>query len=238
MKIRPLITIAISLLTISVAGFSVAADSAPTWQNLAGHPVLNQLTNNPAVGNERQFLKVRDINNPAGQRSIVVQPGQELAVTAYFDNAAKKPSQAAKNTKIRFNVPNGQAKDFTLSAYLSANNTEPKSLSDAVTIKSNQPVKLASEAGSIRLWNKIWRGQQLSDSALTSGTQLGYKKLDGNIPGGPAYSGYVTFKIRVIGSGSATTVPNTGPGDVIGLFAGASAAGTAFHMMRTSRRRR
>ena len=35
----------------------------------------------------------------------------------------------------------------------------------------------------------------------------------------------------------AKAVPNTGPGDVIGLFAGASAAGTAAHAVVTRRRR-
>ena len=35
----------------------------------------------------------------------------------------------------------------------------------------------------------------------------------------------------------ATTLPNTGAGDVVGIFAGASAAGTAAHAVITRRRR-
>ena len=211
-----------------------ATAASYTWKNLYDHPVLNQIGNNPEIGNESQFLKVRDISSSNGLRTLTVNPGQELALTAYFDNGANKPSLAANNTRIQFAVPSGRAKDFTIKATLSADNTQPKSLTDQVDVNSTEAVQLSVEAGSVRLWNNQLRGAAISDEAYKSGTQLGYDKLDGVLPGGPAYSGYVTLKVKVLGS---DTVANTGPGDVIGLFAGASAAGTAYHMLRTSRRR-
>lgn len=235
MKLRPLLISAASLI-VFLSGASPASAASYNWQNLPTKPVLNQIVNNPKIGNEKQFLTIRYLSAATGQRQLNVQPGQELALTAYFDNAASKSSQAAKNVRIRFSVPSAQTTNFKITATLSADNTEPKSLADSVTVTSPQPVKLAVERGTTRLWNNVWRGQPVADTAYTTGAVLGYDELDGRVPGGPAYSGYVTLKLKVLGPPSGS-VPNTGPGDMVGLFVGASAVGAAYHLVRTSRRR-
>jgi hypothetical protein len=236
MRLRPL-TLLISLILLGLSPKALAADQTYTWEKPPSHVVFNKITNNPKAGDERLFLSVRDIKSSAGQRSLTVQPGQELALTVYFDNNANKSSLVASSSKVKITFPGNYDKSFSATSTVSANNADPSSSSDAVTITSSQPVRLVYEAGSAKIWNNVWRGQSLSDTIINNGTAIGYDKLDGNVPGGPSYSGYVTIKVLVAAQTAASGVPNTGPGDVIGIFAGASAAGTAIHLTITGRRR-
>jgi hypothetical protein len=101
-----------------------------------------------------------------------------------------------------------------------------------------------------------------------SGALIGYDKIDGRIPGCEQFSGFVTLKVRVhmaaptptptptptpiptptptptptpvtpVVKSTTTTLPNTGAGDAIEIFAGASAVGTAAHYVVARRNRR
>jgi hypothetical protein len=240
MRLRSLLISPMAAFIIFGGAAAAAGLTAYTLQNPASQPVFNMITNNPTYGDERNFLGVRDIANATSASSLAIKPGQELALTVYFDNDAKSVSQAATNSKIRIALPASTSKNLTVKAFVSADNTTPSEVTDSVSLTSSQPVKLVAEPGSARLWNNVWRGQQLSDSISGSGGLIGYNELDGKVPAGLAYSGYVTLKVRVSSavSSNGTAVPNTGPGNVIGLFLGVSAVASLFHLNRTVQRSR
>lgn len=233
----PISWLALAILIVVIVLIAVAASSGNS-------PAFNRQTNSPSYGNERLFLSIRDASSSQNQRSLQVKPGQELVATTYFNNDAKDSDQTAKNSRVQLVLPSQTAKDQTVSAYIKADNTKPSTVTAAVQLNASQPITLAYEAGSAQLWNNVWRGQALSDEIVHSGAQIGYNKLDGAVPAGVGYSGYVTVKLKVGAPSGAkapagpagTNVPNTGPGNVVAIFLVVSAASSLWHLNRTAKR--
>jgi len=219
----------------------LAAGSRPTftWAEPASYITFNSIVDNPAVGNEEHFLTVRHLGEEGYARSLKVSVGQELVFRIYYDNnAASNLNLVAKNTKVRLSLPTSESTAPPVSGYISADNATPKEVSDSITITSATPVSLLYEAGSAQIWNNSLRGQQLPDSIVTTGALIGFDKLDGQIGGGAKYSGYVTVKVKVSSTGviAPGSVPNTGPGNIVGIFITVSLVATAGHILYSSRR--
>jgi hypothetical protein len=224
----------------------VSAASASGWNNRPNHVTFNALPDNPIYGDERDFLRARSISNNNFGNTLKVNGSAELVFELYFDNNAAKASQMAKDTTAKISLPDSSGKDLTVKAFIEANNSQPVIVTDEVKVVSDSPIKLTYESGSAKIWNNVWRGKTLDNSLMSNGTKLGFNQLNGVVPGGPHYSGFVTVKVKVSTvqpqpqpvSGVSNHNPNTGPGDVIGVFAASSALGTAFHMAKTARRNR
>jgi hypothetical protein len=230
-----------------LAGFPAAASAQDTgrqtftWKKPANFITFNSITDNPKIGDERNFVRVRDIssNNLADQ--ITVHDGQEVVVQIYYDNdAGSNLKLQARNTRIRLELP-GVSKTATVSGFVAADNSKPLSVSDTATLNSDTPFILAYEKGSAQIWNNVLRGALVSDSAVSSGgAVIGYDKIDGVVQSGPQYSGYVTLKLKVKTQTNiaATTgkVPNSGPGDVVLLFLAATLLSAAAHRKWTAAR--
>jgi hypothetical protein len=210
-----------------------------TWNKPANYVTFNSITDNPKVGDERNFLLVRDVNSSTFADQLNVQSGQEIVLQIYFDNnAGSNLNLKAQNTRVRVNLQPSANKSATITAYIMANNANPKTVSDTSVLSSDRDFSLAYEKGSAQIWNNTLRGNKLSDDINSqAGALIGYGKLDGIIQGGAQYSGYVTLKIKVgsVAAGS-TNVPNSGPGNVIALIALATLLGAAAHIRVISRR--
>jgi hypothetical protein len=113
--------------------------------------------------------------------------------------------------------------------------------SGSVTVNLTSGGSLVYENGTTTLYNS--KGEvvkTLPDTITQSGVNIG------NING--STTEFVNFKAKVNCPTptppstptpvKSTTLPNTGAGEVIGLFSGASAAGAAVHMVVTRRNRR
>lgn len=232
----------VAVATVFVAVFlaaSALAAYAPQrttykWPSTAKAVTFNSVIGNPSVGDERQFLTARDFsnNNYADQLSVV--NNEDVVLKVYYHNNAK-PGQIAKGTKVRFALPSGTSKQMLISAYISADNAKPSTVSDTTTVLSDQSFSLNYEPGSAQIWNNAVRGVSLNDSVVTSGALIGYKTLDGQVNGGASFSGYVTIKAKVKFNTPAPaaggSVPNTGPGQVVALFIGVSVLATLVHML-------
>ena len=177
-----------------------------TMAQPADHVTFDSITDNPEVGDERNFLTIKDASNTAAsgwQDSMTAQAGHEYLVRIYVHNdAAANLNLKATNVRTKVNVPTTTGKSIELGGFITADNAAPQEIWDSATLTSSNDFNVAYEAGSARLYNNAFgqAGAQLSDSIVTStGAQLGYDKLDGVIPGCMQFAGYVTFKVKVQG---------------------------------------
>jgi hypothetical protein len=119
----------------------------------------------------------------------------------------------------------------------------------SVTVNLPSGASLAYENGSATLYNESGAVIKTLTGTITSGVNIG--DLPGSTTEFVNYRAKVTCPTPVTvtttptqtttvtkSPAKAVALPNTGAGDVLGIFAGASAAGTAAHMAVTSRRNR
>lgn len=164
---------------------------------------FNSITDNPVVGDERNFVVVKDAANTADggwQDNITVQPGKEYLVRMYVhNNAASNLNLKAINTRVSASVPTTTGKAVSVSGFVSANNSDPLQVWDDIHFNSDKDFNLAYVAGSAQIWNNGYAttGQPLSDNIVTStGALIGYDGPDGVVPGCFQYVNYVYFKIK------------------------------------------
>ncbi len=175
-----------------------------TIEKPADHITFNSITNNPNYGDERNFLIVKDAANtaPGGWTdSVKVQNGKEYLVRLYVhNNAAANLNLTATNTRAMVNVPNNASTSIQIDGFITADNANPQKVWDDVVLTSDNKFTVAYVPGSAEYTNNINPnpGFKLPDSLVTSsGALLGYRSMDGNVPGCFQYSGIVTFKVKV-----------------------------------------
>lgn len=169
-----------------------------TIEDPAPYVTFNSITNNPNVGDERNFVGIRESGTTnRWSDEMTVQNGKEYTVRMYVhNNAADNLNLVAENVTAKFNLPTETAKSIQVNGFLSASNANPREVYDHATFKSDRDFNLAVVPGSIIYENN--RGTfNLSESIFTeAGAKLGYDKMDGKIPGCFKYDGYVTFKVK------------------------------------------
>ena len=183
-----------------------------TWKNPADHVTFNSMTDNPEVGNEANFVRVRK----AGTKdkyddNVTVEAGSEYEVFVYYhNNASAKLNDGdhrgvAQNVRLRMDkisdriTPGAAA---ILKGTISSSNSSPKEVWDTAYLHSKENVSLRYVPNSAKLSNSgSLNGSTLNDDALfgkDGGTFLGYtKNYWGVIPGCNEFAGYVTFRIKV-----------------------------------------
>jgi hypothetical protein len=221
-----------------------------TWAHPANYVTFNSITDNPNWGDERQLLKTRDVNSPTSAYSTQTQvtDNETVVMTIHFhNNAAASLNLVATNTRARFALPSTSATTVTPTAYISADNANPGEVWSTADLTGSRPFTLEYIPGSAKLFTNKVNGTQISDNVVTSGTAIGTNGTDGRVPGCSEFSGYVTIRAKVhmptptptpSPTPTPTTIPNTGAGEVAGLFAGASAIGAAGHYVVARRNRR
>lgn len=243
-KILSLFTAGLWLVLFPMAA---AADSQPTytWEAPAKNITFNAITDNPSIGDERDFTLVRPLSSNDYTDNLKVSDGQEVVIMAYYDNdAASNYNLQAKDTRVRINIPAVSAKSVTVTGYVTADNAKPQIVNDNATFSADSVFSLKYESGSGQIWNNYLRGDKLPDAVVSDdGALIGTSSLDGVIPGGPAGSGYVTIRAKVqfakesVSTQTVGVVANTGPGQTAGLFFLASFAAAILHRVYLARRR-
>jgi len=217
----------------------------------ADHVVFDSFTNNPVVGDERPFL-AGSLNSQNVQDRIKVQDGDKIVVRAYIHNDAdatkmgnNEANTVAKNVNFKLLVPTASEKDMNLVGFISADNANPKSINDTMSLYGDNAFTVQYLEGSAQFTHKPdgvhQVTTQLSDNVITSsGASLG------DINGCFAYSGYVTLTVVVHMPTTPPVTPppatpptklvNTGPGQVVGIFAAITVAGAFAHRLFLSRK--
>lgn len=193
----------VSSLAITAVAYAVVSfgPSRPTftWLNTANYITFNSITDNPTWGDERYFVKARDVSASTStySNSVNVKDGQEFLVTTYFhNNAAANLNLVAQNTKVKVEMPNESDKNQSLKSYISASNSNPLEVWSTMDFNGTEDFTLQYVKGSAKLkTNKV--DMALSDSVIAGGVLVGTNGTDGKVPGCGEFSGYVSFKVKV-----------------------------------------
>lgn len=208
--IKLMATIMLSAIVIPAALYAWGPSDRPTYtyEVPAGHVTFNSITNNPKVGDERNFVRIKeDSTTTTYVDNVNLEPGKVYQVMVYYhNNAASNLNETgigiAKNATLRMEVP-GVVKAGVKAAFTGTINSpsaKPIAVYDEAygTNATGADIAIRYVSGSATVTsNGAVNGAKLPDSLFTTGTNLGYDKLDGTIPGCNKYAGYVVFKIRI-----------------------------------------
>lgn len=172
-----------------------------TIENPADHITFNSITNNPNIGDERNFVGIRESDtNNLWTDDMTVQKGKTYTVRMYVhNNAADNLNLVAEDVTAKFNLPTTTGKSIQVNGFLNSSNATPTEVYDHAIFSSNTDFNLAYVDGSLKYENNSFgaTGVALSKDIFTSkGVLLGYDELDGKIPGCFQYAGYVTFRVK------------------------------------------
>lgn len=172
-----------------------------TIEKPADYITFNSITNNPNIGDERNFVGIRE-SGTTNQWSdnMTIEKGKTYTVRMYVhNNAADNLNLVAENVTAKFNLPVTTGKNIQVSGFLSASNAKPVEVYDHANFTSNEDFNVAYVSGSLKYENNSFgaAGTTLPETIFTNaGAKLGYDKLDGKIPGCFKYAGYVTFRVK------------------------------------------
>jgi len=228
----------------------------------ANYVVFNSFTNAVNYGDERAFFDAKDaaITTSGGyQDSVPVHDGETVEMRVYVHNNANPnaigvAAATAHNTTILVLLPTGAARTTQeAAAEISASNANPANVSDTVDLTASTPftVSLDSSSPVMVTYRPNGQGNYVTNTlpnVVFNGNS--WSANVGDWKGCFNYAALITFNAVVhmpttptppvtpVTPVSKTTVlPNTGAGDVLGIFAGASAVGTAGHYFVARRRR-
>ena len=216
---------AVSALALTLAAFIPVANSyawgpeRPTFTNKvpSDHVTFNSITDNAAIKDERDFVRVSEVTDGTHFRwtnELAITPGKTYAVMVYYHNNAASNLNAsgkgmATNARVKSSFPTtvNKSNKGKIYAEITADNASPKAVWDEAyfTSTSTADVVMRYVTASAVLYNQgEANGTKLSDKDLFSsnGILLGYNKLIGNLPGCAEYSGQVVYYLRAEQVGS------------------------------------
>lgn len=199
------LTAALATVVVATSATFAYGPERPTYTiaHPADHITFDSITDNPNYGDERNFTIVKDASNAAAggwTDNMTVQDGKEYLVRIYVhNNAASNLNLVAKNTRVSASVPTDTANSLQIDGYITADNASPQKIWDSVVLSSDKKFNVAYVMGSAEYENNYISGPiSLPDSIVTStGAKVGYKSMDGDVPGCYEYSGIATFKVKV-----------------------------------------
>jgi uncharacterized repeat protein (TIGR01451 family)/LPXTG-motif cell wall-anchored protein len=209
-RFSALVAIVAAAIIVPAAVFAWGPDTRKTYtmENPAQEVTFNSITNNKDVGDERNFVRIREDGTTAKfGDNATLEPGKVYEVSVYYhNNAATRLNESgvgiAHDAKLRMELP-GVVKpgvNAVLAGNISASNANPKTVWDEAYGKNatNADIALRYVEKSAKFTsNGKVNGQTLPDSLFTTGANLGFNDQDGNLPGCNEFAGYVTFKFRV-----------------------------------------
>jgi LPXTG-motif cell wall-anchored protein len=233
----------------------------------ANYVTFNSFTNAPNYGDERAFFDAKDagITGPGGyQDSMTVRDGQKLVMRVYIHNNANPNSigeaaATAHNTRMQVLLPTSQKTRNSAAAQITADNANPGTVSDTVDLHGANPFTIKFDRSApVQVTYRVNGQGDFVTRTLPSASFASDSTLNANFgdwKGCFNYAALITFtavvnmptpttpttpttpKTETPKVKSVTTLPNTGAGDVLGLFAGASGLGAAGHFVTRRFRR-
>lgn len=196
--------------TLSVSAWGPERDTF-TMKSPATYPTFNSITDNPTIGDERDFVRVGEIDADVTElgNEVEVVPGRQYLVYVYFHNnassiyndSAHNHAGVALKTRMSssFSTVLTPTEKGTITATITAENTNPLAVWDeAYMTTSTEKVLLHYVAGSAKIYND-WaaNGSVMPSSLFTeTGTLIGLNALNGVIPGCEEYHGVVTYVLQ------------------------------------------
>jgi len=176
-------------------------------QQPAKYVAFNSIRDNPAIGDERNFVHAAEMGGRFSDL-VSVSAGKEYEVyIGYHNNAASNynalgtgTALGAKAAVILSGLVSADCRGG-VSARIFAENAQPKEIWDgaAFTTDSQTALRLVYVPGSAVIHcSGAVNGSILSDDIMdwNKGTFIGYDKLDGILPGCSEYSGHIILRLR------------------------------------------
>lgn len=219
-------SLAVALATVISPSALAWGPERPTYTNEhpADHAVFNSITNNAAVGNERDFVRIAEKGNGSAYVSeLTIEPGKQYEVYIYYHNDASETYNDATHNYI------GVARDTRLSSIfpaslkagergqvdgtISSSTTNPAKVWDEAYITAKEALTLHYVTGSAKLYNRNNSGTNLAAERLFSqeGVLLGLSELNGIILGCAQFSGHIVYTIQTEAVDTPTPTPDPEP---------------------------
>lgn len=182
-----------------------------TWESPADHRTFNSITNNPSIGDERNFVRVREAGtNNVYTDDVQVSAGKEYEIYIYYHNNASSSLNAsgkgmANNVRVATELPSelhaGEA--GIVKGTISATNATPTSVWDTAHLNATETVYLRYVENSAVLHNGGTANGSVLDapSLFGAGAKIAYNTNYGEtsgwgiIPGCNEYAGYITYRV-------------------------------------------
>lgn len=195
--------------------------------NYPGQIIFNSISDGD-IGDEKNFVGARQTELLEDGRAesatpsttwsgnnITVEDGKYYVIRLYVHNNNPNGYDAvAEDTHVKFSIPNGTSKQIQVNGFISSSNADITGYWDYVNFNSETPFHLDYVYGSALLSNSKAKdeaaasgyldnaGWKLSDdivkAASTDGVLIGSDALDGKVPGGRDYAGYVTIQVKAV----------------------------------------
>lgn len=214
----------VSLLAVFASIFGLNTASVNAWgperttytnESPAPYATFNSITNNKAVGDERNFVRVRELgDNTKYSDEVEVTPGKEYEVYIYYhNNAATNTNETGLGIATATNVvaayptvlktsERGMISAILTWSYVdsldaNAKAKDGKVWDEAYLTTKTDGVVMRYKTGSAVIHNGgKANGSVLPSSLFTNdGAYIGYNKLAGTLPGCAEYSGYITYTL-------------------------------------------
>ena len=187
----------------------------------ADHVTFNSITDNPTLGDERNFVRVAEVGAKGTfTDEVKIVPGKEYEVyIGYHNNAASNLNTSANGGKgialdvrISSQFPStvSASKKGKVSSIIYSSNATPKEVWDEAyfTTDSKEDVVLRYVENSATIYNggKI-NGTKIAGENLFSenGVYIGFNSLSGKLPGCAEYSGHIIYHVRAEQVGAKVT---------------------------------
>lgn len=212
-------TLAIAAATFGLAGATLMANNASalvdtpwgpdrktfTWDDPAPYATFNSITDNPGVGDERNFVQVREVGQDYYQDEVTLEAGKIYEVYIYYHNNAdahevgKTAIGIADGAAVKSSFPAmvKSGEKATVTATLFASDTDPLAVWDGAYLNPSQDLYLRYVPGTATIHNGgALNGQSIGpDYLFGDGALLGYNQFSGILPGCNEYAGYITYQI-------------------------------------------
>ena len=176
-----------------------------TWDDPAPYATFNSITDNPGVGDERNFVQIREVNQQYYQDEVTLEAGKTYEVYIYYHNNAdahdigKTAIGIADGAAVKSSFPATvkAGERATVTATIFANDTNPLAVWDGAYMNPNQDLYLRYVPGTATIHNGgALNGQSIGpDYLFGDGALLGYNNFSGILPGCNEYAGYITYQI-------------------------------------------
>ena len=177
-----------------------------TWDDPAPYATFNSITDNPQLGDERNFVRIREVKdgNNFGDE-VQLEVGKTYEVYIYYHNNADghEVGQTAIGiadgaaVKSSFPATVRQGERATVTGTIFASDTDPLEVWDGAYMTATRDLYLRYVPGTATIHNGgELDGQSIGpDYLFGDGALLGYNKFSGILPGCNQYAGYITYQI-------------------------------------------
>lgn len=177
-----------------------------TWADPATYATFNSITDNPQLGDERNFVRIREYKDGETYKDeVTLERGKTYEVYIYYHNNA----DAHDVGKTAIGIADGAAVKSTFpatvkkgekaiaNATIFASDTDPLEVWDGAYMVASEDLYLRYVPGTAIIHNGgELNGQSIGpDYLFGDGALLGYNKFSGILPGCNEYAGYITYQI-------------------------------------------